>query len=196
MVFSTDPRPKFVTTNVSPLAMMASTRLKQAFWGAVSQGTKLTNRERVAFALFNSAYFQPSSDSRFLTLISAIEALIEQESRSQAVIAAVERLKDLVAEAELTTDELTSLKGGLDNLRRESITQAGMRLVSSRLGTKMYGDDQAAAFFKRAYGVRSRLAHGSFPCSKEVSATLGPLELLVSDLLTVPHLPDGSLEWS
>lgn len=163
----------------------------KVFECTLRQPKTLTDRERVALELFNQSFFQQSVDSRFLLLMSGLEALIEQGERSQAVKDYVQSLISATDTMEdLKPNEKESLKSGIGSLKRESIVQAGKRMVKERLNGRNYYDKPAEEFFVECYEIRSRLVHGEipFPTREEVSAIVAQLEVMLSDLLSLDLL--------
>ena len=94
--------------------------------------------------------------------------------------------------SDLEQREKDSVLGSLRWLKKESISQAGKRLVAARLGAEArYQDLSPPEFFAKCYTLRSNLVHGNkpFPSFEEVGALSAPLEVFVSDLLTWPYAP-------
>ena len=52
---------------------------------AIEYGETMTDRERVAFQLFSTSFFEASADTRLLTLMMAVEALLELAPRPARV---------------------------------------------------------------------------------------------------------------
>ena len=190
MTFATEPKPRFVLMNASPLRGVNPGVFQSAFSAAAAAKPELSDRETVAFSLFNASFFRQSADSRFLLLMMAIEALLDLRPRSDAARAHVESLITQTEAAVLPADERTSMLGALRWLTNESISQAGRTLSFERLGERMYKEMPARKFFTYCYGLRSSLVHGSipYPTFDEVANTVGQLEVYVADLLTVPFL--------
>jgi hypothetical protein len=160
----------------------------------LSRPREISEHERVALSLFNSSFFQESCDSRFLLMMMGVEALIEQRQRSDNVTMTVQGfLSTIDAIADLNSEEKAALKSGLGNLQRESIRQAGRRLIRERLGTRKYKEMPAEDFFKYCYDIRSRLVHGELPPPTwdEVNSAAGSLEVMLSDLLSTDLLDVG-----
>jgi hypothetical protein len=135
----------------------------------------------------------------------AVEAFIETARKSSETIAFVDVLIDKTRNSSLPEQEKTSLINGIGNLKTQSITDAGQQLANSILGDRCYDDKSAAEFFRFAYRLRSRLVHGDIAAFVDLtrisgspppeipstpSGVLGvaPMEVFVSDLLTVPIL--------
>jgi hypothetical protein len=169
---------------------------EQAFLAAVEAKPQLTDREKLAYSLFNASFFRESADSRFLLLMMAVEALLDPAPRSDTERAHVEWLIQSTRDAALSVEARNSMAGALRWLLNESISQAGRRLSADRLGNRTYMDMPASRFFSYCYGLRSALVHGStpYPTFDTVSIAVGKLEVFVSDLLTVPVLgaPNGA----
>jgi hypothetical protein len=138
----------------------------------------LTKQQTLAAQLYNQSHFLSSDAARFITLISAVEALAERRSRSPAAVALIERLLEMTAAAG-NPDELTD---GLANLKQESIRSACRRLVTTYCGKPAVTD------LMRAYKIRSTLLHeGEPPTGIDLAAELWTLDPLVSRLV-VKHV--------
>lgn len=190
MAFETEPRPRFALMNASPLRGVNQKAFEAVFSTAASARPQLTERESVAFSLFNASFFRQSADSRFLLLMMAIEALLDLCSRSDAARSHVDSLIQQTKNSELPQEDKASMIGSLRWLASESISQAGRHLSQARLGERTYKEMPAAKFFTYCYGLRSALVHGSipYPTFDQVSSAVGQLECFVSDLLTAPIL--------
>jgi len=86
--------------------------------------------------------------------------------------------------------ERDALKQGVGQFQRESIGQAGRRLVSEALAGRTYEGMTPSDFFSRCYRLRSRLVHGDlpFPTREELSSIVAQLEVMLSDLLSTDLL--------
>ncbi len=187
MLYESEPPPHFTTIKAKALRGVPQTHFERVFLRAVENFEELTDREELAIELFNSSFFQHTSDSRFVVLMMAVEALLDPSPRSEAAVAHVASMIKATQDAgSLTGDERNSLLGSLKWLKAESISQAGRRLAGTHLGTRCYMEKEAPAFFTYCYGIRSRLVHGNapFPTQDEVGFAVGELEQFVSDLLS------------
>jgi hypothetical protein len=187
MVYPSDPRPQFVA--MGPMSLLRGITVEdflKYFEIAALSNRKLTPSERVAFTLYNSSFFQPSADARFVLLSMAIEALIKPASISSESAGYVDGFIAQIRESPLEQNEKNSLLGRLGWLRLESITKAGQRLAREKLGGKIYEGKNAEEFFAYIYDLRSRLVHGiePFPSFQEIHRIAAPVEVFASDLLT------------
>jgi hypothetical protein len=125
-----------------------------------------------------------------MMLMMALETLIVQGPRAEAVRAHVARLKEATENSGLPRSDRQSLLTSLGWLEAESINQAGRRLART-LGDRQYmvgqpgGAEDPVKFFKRCYDLRNLLAHGKFPrpSRDEVGLRAASLEVFVADLL-------------
>lgn len=190
MVFQSDPKPRFASSNAQMTRGASPETFMSAFAKAISLQPQISERDLLAYTLFNASFFQPTADSRFLLLVMSIEALIEPALRSSGAQNHVESLIEQTKSSPLSGGERNSILGSLRWLLRESISQAGKRLATERLGTRVYGDRTAPEFFTHCYQMRSNLVHGNLPVPtfEEVGGVAATLEVFVSDLLTGPIL--------
>ncbi|MFG1818800.1 hypothetical protein ACGFIF_33900 [Kribbella sp. NPDC049174] len=160
---------------------------------AVTQGPA----EQLAYDLYSGSFFQPSADARFMMLMMAFETLAEQNPRPKEIGDLVDGLIQSLGEADLTESDKQSLKGGLRDLKRESVGQAGRRLAKT-LGDRTYIEMSPTEFFNRCYKVRSNLVHGAVPrpSRDEVDNLAATLELFVGDLIAVQLLANTTIESS
>jgi hypothetical protein len=188
-VFETEPVPAFRSSHMKATAICGGDSFVRDFTFASAQSYDMTERERLAFELYNASHFEQTSHTRFLLLVMAVEALLEPAPRSEA---ARSHVGGLIAQTEtsphLTPAERDSIRGSLTWLLNESIGQASKRLASSRLGEKRYDGQPAGAFFAECYSMRSRMVHGDEqqPRLAEVIGASATLKQFVSDLLTAP----------
>lgn len=176
------------------LKAVPADKFRDTFCRLATQEIVPSEKESVALELFNASFFQPSADARFLLLMTAIEALLDPRPRSNNARKHVEQLiAETSGNPQLSSADCDSILGTLRWLKRESIRQAGRRLVTERLGNRTYNGETAERFFCSCYTLRSRLVHGlePFPSWDEINKVNGTLERFISDLLTVPCL-EGS----
>lgn len=190
MVYRSEPRPRFAQFSAKGVRGTNAEKFQALLLEAIARRPMPSERELLAFTLFNASFFQPTADSRFLLLVMAIESLIELSPRSTEACNHIQNLIAQTKAAEIPKFERDSIIGSLQWLLTESISQAGKRLVSHRLGDRVYENRSANAFFAYCYQMRSNLVHGKlpYPTFEEVSRVCGALEVFVSDLLTSPFL--------
>lgn len=187
MVYRSDPQPLFASMSTEYFVGKSSDLLIEALADAVDAGASPSPQQRLAYDLFSLSFFQTSGDARFITLMMAVETLLEPQPRSERPRAHVDELIRLTRASELEQPDIDSLVGSLRSLRDESIAAAGKRLASS-LGDRRFmdGAEDPVTFFSRCYSLRSRLIHGAVPrpTRDEVDHRAASLEQFVGKLLS------------
>ena len=164
-----------------------------------STSAHLNDKDLLAFELYGASGFEKSSRSRFLTLILAIESMIEQKEKSPIIVKALEDFKKSLAEMDLNRneiksinggipklkDEIKSVNGGIDNLKKESISKSGGNLSRTLLGSRKYKGREPSKFFGYCYKIRNNLVHYGKPKipDHEFSGLVATLEIFVHDIL-------------
>lgn len=191
MVYESSPDPKFVSADGMKLTRGTTPEaFAKAFGTALNISPSISERDSLAYTLFNASFFQATSDTRFLLLVMAVEALIDPARRSDEAVAHVDNLIAQTKSSLLPELEKSSMLGSLRWLRRESINQAGKRLAAGRLGSRRYSEMSAPEYFSYCYQLRSNLVHGNVPAPAfdDIGSVAATLEVFVSDLLTSPVL--------
>jgi hypothetical protein len=98
MVYGTDPTPSFIAVSGTGHAGKGLAYVEQALAVAVAHPLSFTDRERIAFDLLNASFFERSNETRFLTLVMAVEVLLESQSKSETARQHVEKLMTLTRE--------------------------------------------------------------------------------------------------
>lgn len=191
MVYECEPRPFFASSSLEYFVGKPTHRLVEVVEAALAARVSPTPQQRLAYDLFSSSFFQTSADARFITLMMALETLLELRPRDAAARTHVYKLIRLTRASGLEQRDVDSMVGSLQWLRNESISQAGRRVASS-LGDRTYmdGTEDPARFFDRCYAVRSQLLHGAVPrpSRDDVNKRAASLERFVGDLLSGPLL--------
>lgn len=185
-VYESIPVPKFISWNVTGKLGCTKDRFEKLFKFVERNPPTLTERERISLELFNASFFVESVDTRLIALVMAIECLIELDDRDSSAHEHVRNLIKITKQnANLTPLDKESYLSNLQWLFKESIAQAGRRLVTSRLGDRMYRDLTPAKFFTKVYALRSNLVHGNIPYPEwdDVGNWAANLEVFVADLI-------------
>ena len=103
--------------------------------------TVMTGEEQTAYDLFSASCGEATQDARFMMLMMALETLIVQEPRAEAVRAHVAQLKEATKNSGLPRNEQQSLLTSLGWLEVDSINQAGQRLART-VGDRQYMEGQ------------------------------------------------------
>jgi hypothetical protein len=190
MIYRTYPRPILARVGGAfGTVHRNADRLLRSFSLASTLDLESTPASIVAFDLYGASYFDSNADSKLVLLVTAVETLADRDLRAPEVLDAVDRMiaevKSLPVEARIRD----SLRGGLRDLRYESIAQACGRLAA-RLGDVKYQDEPPVQFFSRCYTMRSHLVHGALPRPdlNDVRQRAGNLQRFVADILAGPEL--------
>jgi len=180
------PRSAFTNAGLERLKERLMETLKLAF----EHNSNLSDQQRLAFDLFGTSFFQKSIDARFLMLMVAVETLLEQSMRSKEVQKHVKELIHLTkVSSVMSSNERNSIIGSLQSLNKESIGQAGRKLVKC-LGNRTYGGQKPHTFFTTCYEIRSKLVHGYVPrpTRDDIASICVSLESFVGDMISYPLL--------
>lgn len=183
-VYPEQPPAILVYGSVTPTVARSFERFEKSFARAYT-ASSVSPRLELALQLYARSHFETSVRTRFLSLISAVEAIAVQQTRSEKVSELVDELTKLVQAAEVEPCDRKAMLSSVARLEYESIGQACRRVVKSHLTNAVYGEKEAVQFFKRCYDVRSNLLHeGDVPDSTQVLRGLvDKLDRLVADLL-------------
>jgi hypothetical protein len=186
-LFDDEARPMVVVRTSSAWAGRAPSALIEAVKRVRQANAALTPLEQTAFELYSSSFAAASTDARFIVLMMAVETLIDPHPRGAAVVTHVDALIDLTRRSGLPQEEIDSLTGSLRSMQKQSISQAGKRLMGV-LGAEVFQGLPADKFFTRCYSLRSSLVHGKHPrpSGETIDTHTRDLERLVASLLATP----------
>jgi hypothetical protein len=155
---------------------------------------QLTEKQEIAYELFAASQFEVSQRSRFLSLMLAVESLLEPRALAPEAQQFLELLLAQIAKSSLTDHDKKSMKDKIKFAAQESIRQCAKRLTVQLLGKKIYLEKEAGAFFLWLYDVRSELVHNGKISKKggDLPTILNDVEQFVADLLdaSIAKLPN------
>ena len=82
MIYETNPPPTFVLWNINGKVCCTQEKFETIFKFIEQKSYQLSERERISLEMFNASFFIQSVESKLITLVSAIELLIEPENRN------------------------------------------------------------------------------------------------------------------
>jgi hypothetical protein len=150
----------------------------------------LSRRLELAYITFHSALATENPEVKFILMVTALEALIDDDQKKpEAIVGALAALRDHVAQSSSFDDVRNDLMRLLAEDENESISQLGAKLASQLTST--YAGRSPESFFKHVYGRRSRLLHGALnytgrrkrPTLREITEILPELRRFVLDML-------------
>jgi hypothetical protein len=145
----------------------------------------LTEKQILAAELYCASFFDVSFRSRLITLVTAIEALLEPAPRSPDVQMIVSTMETMVRQTDIDQSIKEAMIGSLQWLRQDSIGQAGRDLCMHFLGSTQYFGMVASRFFSYCYELRSQILHFGKPIEDAVDllAVSNTCQAFVADLL-------------
>jgi hypothetical protein len=142
---------------------------------------------RLAYKLVHSAMSDSNAETRFILMVTAIEALIPYRKKESELSRMLEALRP-VADGMTSFDGDTRkvVDGLLKSSQYNSIRQYGLKLARRLPGN--YGGITAAEYYDEVYRTRSALAHGNLrdiPSLSEdaLTAQFSELKRFVLDIL-------------
>jgi hypothetical protein len=182
-------RPAYASISADGTASSSRQSLKEALDRVIASPVRLKTSERLAYDLYSASFSENSADARFVTLMMAIETLLERQLRSADARNLIEEFSRKIEGSSLEAREVGSIVKSLEDFRNESIGQAGRRLVA-RLGDKKYNGEKPKVFFTNCYEIRSFLVHGAQPrpLRSDVNSRAAELERFVADLICLSYV--------
>ena len=120
---------------------------------------RLTEKQVVAGEIYASSFFDVSPRSRFITLVTAVEALLAPLERSNEAQSLVAEFETATRRSTIDRDTKESIIGSLQRLRCQSIGQAGRALARRLVPNELFDGQSSANFFTRCYDLRSQILH-------------------------------------
>jgi hypothetical protein len=184
-VYEAQPEPRFVHLTADAVAGKNPENLIRTLNDRFQNGTLPTAKQTLASEIYTGSFFDVSSRSRFITLVTAVEALLQLGDRPEPVQMLVNDLVDRVRGSNLEHETIQSIVSNLKWLKKNSIRGSGQKLAASLLEGHNYDGRNAAEFFKYAYDLRSQIVHDgrAKDASINMLAIANAMETFVSDLL-------------
>ena len=150
---------RFAKVHVEPKLSKHPSELIDTFQREYLHTRHLTEKQVLASEIYAGSFFDVSPRSRFITLVTAVEALLEPLKRSDKVEALVEELKATTQKSKIDEPTRESMIGSLERLRHQSIRQAGRTLADRLIPNEFFDGQSSADFFSRCYNLRSQVLH-------------------------------------
>ncbi len=175
---------RFIHVDVQGQARKDAKHFAELFSQEFNKERTVTEKQLLATELYGSSWFDITSRSRFITLITAVEALLKAEKKADDAIQLIDAFMSTIERSALDDDLKKSLKSSIERLRYQSIGQAGRMLAERLLPTATFNGKPAASFFSHCYNVRSTIVHeGMIPTSVDIDQLVNQTEEFVSQLL-------------
>jgi hypothetical protein len=138
-------------------------------------------QQTLAYALVHKALSDANPETRYIQLVTAIEALLPERKRPKEILHALSDLKSVAKDLDWPDDVTTRILQILKKNNEESVHQIAMDLVSQLNGT--YDGLDPKGFFELCYENRSALVHGHV--ERPDVADYGVLLSFVLDVLDI-----------
>lgn len=158
-VFPTDPPAVFIGMEAAVVGGKRAEGLIERTLQARNAGSRLDSALLRASNVYALAMALPTDESRFITIMAAIEGLLKRDPRPADALALISSFVKQLNASELEQDEKSSINGALRELKLISIGKSG-ELLSRCLEGKQYLGLPAPKFLTHAYKLRSRMSHG------------------------------------
>ncbi len=154
------------------------------FRHGITKPLNLSEKQRLSAELYGLSFFDMSFRSRFITLVTAVEALLDPATRSGNVQPFVDDVKDTLSDLDIDGGTKLSMTSSLERMKYDSIGQAGRSLADALLGDREYAGVKPGKFFNRCYKLRSEIVHrGASDPSVDLLQESNALQAFVADLL-------------
>ncbi len=175
----------FVASNFKVTLAKTSKDFAETLAAQFASPLPLSDKQVVAAELFCSSFFDVSLRSRLITLISAVEALLDPAVRPPEAAAVVETLEETVRAADLDDGTRAAMLTSLQRLRNDSIGQTGRSLSDRLLAGKEYLSRSPSRFFRFCYDLRSQIVHNGRPsdAALDLLPVVSACQAYVADLL-------------
>jgi Apea-like HEPN len=160
LVVTSEPRPKFLLIQLHGVVRRGIEQFESNLNDARAYGNQEWSAEKIfAHRLVTYAIRDTNPETQHIQLVTAIEVLLRQQDRPQAVLDALKRITAEVKQYPADEDGVRKrLLEILHEDREESISRAARDQLSAVL-TGPYHGTTLKAFFRRVYDMRSRLLH-------------------------------------
>jgi hypothetical protein len=145
----------------------------------------LSEKQRTASELYGLSFFDMSFRSRFITLVTAIEALLDAPRRSEEIQVFLENVIVMVNALDVEVATKQSITSSVERMKSASIGQTGRALAERLLSDREYNGLRAGKFFAYCYKVRSEIVHDGKPFDPAIDLLLlsNACQAFVGDLL-------------
>ncbi len=158
-VYEHDENLEFIGIDLKVQLNKNPTIFIDAFRREYLNNRKFTTKQMTASVIYTSSFFDVSPISRFITLVTAVEALLKRQERSDEAQDLVKEFKAKTQQSMVCARTKEAMISSLDGLRYESIRQAGSALARNMIPDKSFNGQLSGDFFKSCYNLRSQILH-------------------------------------
>jgi len=135
--------------------------------------------------IYSASFFDVSPRSRFITLVTAVEALLDPARRPESVQTLVTEMEGVTRTSAVDDSTKEAIVSSLQWLREESIGQSGRAMARRFLPHQRYDGRSSWTFFTQCYHLRSQIVHHGTvgDPSIDILSLANTMETFVSELL-------------
>ena len=183
-VYEAEPRPLFVALNIELSLNSSPASFLETIVPMLISPPVFSSKLLLSAELFTASFLERSHRTRFLMLMTSIEALLAPKRRGAVVEEFVDRIQGEASMLAVEPETVAAIRGAVEWLRHESIGQTGRALASKMLGTHTYAGLMPSRFFQHIYTIRSNVIHsGAAPKSVDLLDLSNEVSTFVGDLL-------------
>jgi hypothetical protein len=190
-VYESEEKTVFASCEVDAKLAKGGEAFVHGFGAFLHHPPALTDKMALSAELYALSFFEASFRARFLTLVTAMEALLEPAQRDNTVCEFVIATQERVRSLPLDDGTRQALQSSLEWLKRESIGQAGRALADLYLPDREYMSQPASRFFTNCYNVRSQMVHAGKPSNPTIDLLVlaNAASQFIGDLLNAMIAP-------
>jgi hypothetical protein len=159
---------KFIEAKADATVGKYPPRLIEIFQHEYKNDRILTEKQILAGEIYASSFFDISPRSRFITLVSGIEALLEPQKKPEIVQHLISEAQNQARESIKDISIKDSIVSSFEMLRYQSIGQAGRTLITQLIPGETFQGKNSVEFFSHIYELRSRMLHDGTISDKSI----------------------------
>jgi hypothetical protein len=159
----------FVSLNAEAAVGRNADAFRAEIGGTIADPMGLSEKQLLAAELYCASHFDLSVRSRFITLVTAVETLLQPARRSEDVQAFVTACQARLDGLQASQETKHSLRSAMEWLKSDSIGHAGRLLSQQLLGDREYQEMTSTKFFTSVYSVRSEIVHNGKPSDPAIN---------------------------
>ncbi|WP_280242054.1 HEPN domain-containing protein [Nocardia abscessus] len=196
LVYRANPPATFGKFSASATALRSGDQLARSIDAIRNLNHTVAEPQRLALKLIHSSLFDHNPETKFVLLVTAIEAIIEKKARSEQIVEWIDQLISETQRSKLSPEDQLVVANYLGLGKQESIGSAGKRAVSV-LGSRRYDEKSPKKFLAECYTARSNIVHGNLsrPKSSELWRVIPILERFVVDLINIGIAEGEMPQW-
>lgn len=181
-IYKIEEDAKFLSSNMRFVVTGSVEKLKESIEKKLYLNLNLNERELLTLEMFTSSFFEKTNSAKFLKLMICIESLLDVSEKDNEIKDMIDHLIEYVNKSKMDDLKRNSLSSAIGKLKKESITEAGVRLSNEYLLNRQYHNMNPGDFFKHCYSLRSDLLHNG-NISPEVDNVFGDLVNFAGDII-------------